>query len=64
MKRRVLLKALSAAGCRHVREGGRHTIWESADGLRRAAVPRHTEIPLRTATAICRQLDVEPPAGS
>jgi mRNA interferase HicA len=50
-------------GCEVIREGGRHTIWSSAVLDRRAPVPRHREVPLGTARAICRQLAVPPPRG-
>jgi len=60
MKRRHLLAHLRAHGCRLLREGGEHSIWESANG-RRASVPRHREIVTYTAVRICKQLDVPPP---
>jgi predicted RNA binding protein YcfA (HicA-like mRNA interferase family) len=61
MKRRDLLRHLSAHGCRLLREGGRHSYWCNADNTRRSAVPRHGEISDFTARAICRDLGVPAP---
>jgi mRNA interferase HicA len=60
VKRRELIRHLDAAGCRLLRQGGRHEVWVSPSG-RRSTVPRHRELPRATARAICRQLDVPPP---
>lgn len=61
MKRRELLRHLSQHGCRFVREGGDHSIWENPATGRRSAVPRHREIPNYTAARICTQLGIPPP---
>ena len=53
MKRRDLLRHLRQHGCRLVREGGEHSIWENPALHRRASVPRHSEIPAFTAARIC-----------
>ncbi|MBW3598033.1 MAG: type II toxin-antitoxin system HicA family toxin [Planctomycetes bacterium] len=58
MKRRDLLRHLRQHGCRFVREGGDHSIWENPAARRRTAVPRHREIPEYTVSRICRQLDI------
>jgi predicted RNA binding protein YcfA (HicA-like mRNA interferase family) len=61
MKRRDLLEHLSRHGCRFVREGGDHSIWENPATRRRNAVPRHREIPDYTAARICKQLGIPTP---
>ena len=58
MKRRDLLAHLARHGCRFVREGGDHSIWENPANRRRTAIPRHREIVDFTARRICRQLGV------
>ena len=62
MKRRDLLRHLLQHGCRFVREGGDHSIWENPANGRRAAVPRHREIPKYTAAEIGKQLGVPIPS--
>jgi mRNA interferase HicA len=54
MKRRDLLRHLRQHGCRLLREGGEHSIWENPTTHRRTSVPRHSEIFEFTATRICR----------
>jgi mRNA interferase HicA len=61
MKRRDLLRHLRQSGCRFVREGGDHSIWENPANGRRTAIQRHREIPKYTAERICKQLGVPPP---
>jgi predicted RNA binding protein YcfA (HicA-like mRNA interferase family) len=61
VKRRDLLRHLRDCGCRFVREGGDHSIWENPANSRRTAIPRHREIPDFTAKRICRQLGVAEP---
>ncbi len=61
MKRRDLLYHLSQQGCRFVREGGEHSIWENPVINRRTSVPRHREIPDFTVARICKQLSVPKP---
>lgn len=56
IKTRDLKAHLEASGCRQVRQGGRHEIWEGPGG--RSSVPRHRELPRATARAICTQLGV------
>lgn len=61
MKLRDLLVHLGRHGCRFVREGSDHSIWENPANGRRTAVPRHREIPNFTAAQICRQLGIPTP---
>jgi mRNA interferase HicA len=56
-----LLKHLAENGCRLLREGGEHSIWENPKNKLRTAVPRHREIVNYTAIKICRQLEVPNP---
>jgi mRNA interferase HicA len=58
MKRRDLLRVLRQHGCRLVREGAEHSIWENPAINRRASVPRHREIPEFTTARIYKQLGV------
>jgi predicted RNA binding protein YcfA (HicA-like mRNA interferase family) len=60
MKRRDLVRHLSYYGCKLVREGGGHSIWENPDNKRRTSVPRHREVPEFTAIRICKQLEIPP----
>ena len=62
MKRRDLLRHLRQHGCRLVREGSEHSIWENPATHRRTSVPRHSEILEFTAARICKQLGVPVPA--
>ncbi|MGH2864493.1 MAG: type II toxin-antitoxin system HicA family toxin [Solirubrobacteraceae bacterium] len=64
MKRRDLEGHLRDHGCESIREGANHAIWANPERDLRTPVPRHREIPLGTARAICRQLAVPPPTGS
>lgn len=61
MKRRDLLQHLTRHGCRFVREGGDHSIWENPANNRRTSIPRHREILDYTARKICKQLGVTEP---
>jgi mRNA interferase HicA len=61
MQWQKLLKHLKKHGCRYFREGANHTIWETEDGEREAAIPRHEEIKKFTARGICRQLGIPDP---
>lgn len=44
MKRTTLLRHLRREGCRLLREGRRHSIWQNARGDRQTAIPRHMEV--------------------
>ena len=61
--RQELERHLTDHGCDVLREGAKHTIWRNRTRDLRAPVPRHREIPIGTARAICRQLGVPPPLG-
>jgi predicted RNA binding protein YcfA (HicA-like mRNA interferase family) len=57
--RRKVMAALGRRGARVVREGGRHTLVESADKTRRAAVPRHNQLARGTTRVIVEQLGMD-----
>jgi len=59
IKRTDLVRHLRRHGCALLRQGGRHEVWIGPVGAR-STVPRHREIPLGTARAICRQLGIPP----
>jgi len=61
MKRRDLIRHLEAKGCRLVREGGNHSIWENKKNKKRSAIPRHKEIVEFTAIKIWNQLEISKP---
>jgi mRNA interferase HicA len=61
MKRKKLLKHLFAHGCVQEREGAKHTLIVSGDGLKKTAVPRHVEIDANLARKICHDVGVPPP---
>jgi hypothetical protein len=63
LKRRELERHLTDSGCEVLRDSANDTIWHNPARELRAPVPRHTEIPIGTARAICRQLVVTPPDG-
>ena len=56
--RRKVIKALLDRGCRYLREGGRHTIYVNAAGVR-VEVPRHNVIQRGTARNIARQAAID-----
>lgn len=64
MTRRELERHLRDHGCVLLREGSNHAIWSNPDRDLRVPLPRHREIPVGTARAICRQLAIPPPTGS
>jgi len=61
VKRRELIRHLTAHGCVLVREGSDHSWWGNHGKNRRSAVPRHTEINRFLARKICRDLDIPEP---
>jgi hypothetical protein len=63
MKRSRLLKHLRSNGCRFEREGRRHSIWINPHADLSTAVPRHRDIPFRTAMKICQELKIPQPPG-
>lgn len=58
ISRRKLLQHLKRHGCELLREGSRHSVWTNAAADVRSTVPRHRDIPLGTARAICDQLGI------
>jgi hypothetical protein len=63
MKRKDLLKHLKRHGCRLLREGKAHSIWENPVEKLRTPVPRHREINEYLAHGICEQLGVPRPSS-
>lgn len=61
MKRRDLLRHLTAHDCQLLREGARHSWWTHSTTNKRSAVPRHTEINNHLVRKICRDLGVPEP---
>ena len=61
MNKRRLDQDLRSRGCYLYRQQGPHEIWVNPDTERRAPIPKHRELKLGTALAICRQLKVPPP---
>ena len=62
MKQRKLLRHLRRHGCRFLREGGDHTLWINPANGAIQPIPRHTEVAVRLARHICRQLNIDPPS--
>ena len=60
MKRRDLIKHLEKNGCFFVREGGNHTVYQSASGAK-SQIPRHREIKETLVKRICKDLKVPRP---
>ncbi|MGZ8938062.1 MAG: type II toxin-antitoxin system HicA family toxin [Limisphaerales bacterium] len=58
MKRRELLRHLTAHSCELLREGGRHSIWIHRETRKKSAVPRHSEIHETISRKICRDLGI------
>ena len=61
MKRRELIRHLTAHGCHLVREGSDHSWWGNPVTHRRSAVPRHTQINRFLVRKICRDLGIPEP---
>jgi hypothetical protein len=61
MKRRELEEHLRMHGCRLHHHGGKHDIWINPVTGDQEAVPRHNEINVYTARAICRGLRIPAP---
>lgn len=55
-KLRDLERHLLDHGCRLLRQGAKHPVWLNPENGRRTTVPRHKEIPPRTARSICEHL--------
>ena len=58
MKRRDLIRHLTANGCELLREGGNHSWWRNPSQNRHSAVPRHNEISDDLAKKICKDLGI------
>ncbi|MFA4943604.1 MAG: type II toxin-antitoxin system HicA family toxin [Lentisphaeria bacterium] len=56
MKRKELIRRLTAAGCVFVRAGGRHDLFVNPKTGKRQPVPRHTEIDENLARHILKIL--------
>jgi mRNA interferase HicA len=61
MKRTKLIKHMHRHACVFQREGHSHTIYASVDGMRKTAVPRHSEIKPNTVRKICKDMGIPPP---
>jgi mRNA interferase HicA len=61
VKRRDLLRHLSAQGCALLREGGNHSWWHQPELNRRSAIPRHNEINDLLVLKICKDLGIPKP---
>jgi mRNA interferase HicA len=61
VKRRDLLRHLSAQGCELLREGGNHSWWHQPELNRRSAIPRHNEINDLLVLKICKDLGIPKP---
>ncbi|HVC97697.1 MAG TPA: type II toxin-antitoxin system HicA family toxin [Pirellulales bacterium] len=61
MKLTELQKHLRRHGCRLVREGRAHSIWENPVNDVQTSVPRHREVSRFMAARICKQLDIPVP---
>ena len=61
MKRNKLLKHLRRHDCVFEREGANHTIYVNADGTRKTAVPRHSEIKANLVRKICKDVGIPLP---
>ena len=61
MKRRRLIKHLTATGCHLARHGGKHDIFTNPENGRKAPVPRHQDVKNSLVALICRQLGVRRP---
>jgi mRNA interferase HicA len=58
MKRHALLRHLRRYGCYLKREGGAHSLWMNPSTGVIETVPRHSEIPDKLATKICKGLGI------
>jgi hypothetical protein len=58
VKRRELIRHLTAHGCVLVREGSDLSWWGNPASQRRSAIPRHTEVNRFLARKICRDLGI------
>ena len=56
MKRKELIKKITAVGCVLVRHGNRHDLYRNPKTVRKQPVPRHIEIDVDLARHIIREL--------
>lgn len=61
MKRRDLERHLRNHDCAFHHHGAKHDFWYNTVTDIVVPVPRHTDIPLGTVRAICRELDIPMP---
>ena len=61
MKRKALLRHLTAKDCELVREGGNHSWWRHRATNKRSAVPRHQEVHDLLVKKICKDLGIDAP---
>jgi len=66
VKLRDLERHLRAHDVELLRQGARHSVWAigGPESERVAAVPRHREIKPGTVRAICKDLEIVPPAST
>ena len=58
MKRKDLIRELTASGCHLYRHGARHDVYWNPHTARKAPVPRHAEIPATLCKLIKKQLGI------
>jgi mRNA interferase HicA len=61
VKRRDLLRHLTAHGCVFIRKGAKHSWWGNPAKNRRSSVPKHNEVNKFLARKICKDLEIPPP---
>jgi len=61
LKRRDLVRYLTAHGCELLREGANHSVYINRPARKTSTVPRHREINELLARKICRDLEVPEP---
>lgn len=63
MQRRKLERHLLQHGCRLVRDGAKHAVFENPTNGAAATLPRHNEIDPFLARKICKELGIPAPRG-
>jgi predicted RNA binding protein YcfA (HicA-like mRNA interferase family) len=63
MKRIKLIKHLETNGCYLLREGSNHSIFYNPHNTKISTVPRHNDIKYFITVKICRDLEIDLPAG-
>jgi mRNA interferase HicA len=59
MKRNDLIKHLERNGCKLLREGANHSIYQNTLNKKQSSVGRHRELADIMCKKICRQLDIK-----